>query len=361
MNAIYKLDALKVRQNFLSVQLEIYKNEHKLLTANEMFEGKHYVGLVFTKQPRSQPIKRRAKRAEKGPSKKMKAQFMFDVLFVTGAITTFEARKDSIVPSLTILEDARAKILRGSAVGIECVSLTWTEGGVSLAVVFPDGTQVIPSFVNVTLDGVLKIPHLGKQMEAQGMQCRNPNPVVITTNENQWEHAEGRLLRRQLFGDIDDDAQVSCGWTFFSNCLLEFFMRATRQDLLDCEMLDLDKASLLPQPQRSLSGSDLEYLHAKGFDKNPQVSLSQFQSFWEWFGPLSHQYRHNQVIRNLYLRGLIYGFISKDDCVKLLQNQKQGTFLIRSSESSTIGEFTLAFVNARLAVKHHKIDHKKLK
>lgn len=193
---------------------------------------------------------------------------------------------------------------------------------------------------------------------------------------------KGRLLRRQLFGDIEDDADVSCSWTFFSNCLSEFFMRATRQDLLDSELLvcffaclfvvfsfdlnlyhckDLEKASVLPQPQRSLRGSDLEYLHAKGFSKSEHISFKEFQLFWEWFGPLAHQYRHNQVIRNLYLRGLIYGFISKDDCVNLLHKQQQGTFLIRSSESSTIGEFTLAFVNARLAVKHHKIDHKKLK
>lgn len=63
----------------------------------------------------------------------------------------------------------------------------------------------------------------------------------------------------------------------------------------------------------------------------------------------------------MFLRGLIYGFVSKEQCVRVLKDLAPGTFLIRNSEHSAIGEFALAFVNAQHVVKHHKIDHKKLK
>lgn len=376
INAIYRLDSARLHALLVQEQLRVYHNERDALLAREPItdHGSRFVGAILVRQPRSQPIKRRAKRpSEKSASAKKtkKAQLQFDVKLIRGAVLSFDADLNSVIPRLSLLEDTRSKVLRGSEASIEMVAIQWIPEAsvVSISIVFPDGTQVVPSLLNVSVKGLLSGPYVGSNTNSELLltvvDTVNAKPLVITTNENQWEHAEARLMRRQMFGDVDEDRQppnsISVPWPYFSNVLTEFFMRATRQDITDAELLTPDKVLCLPQPMRSLTQADIAFLHERKFDRKSNISLADFITFWEWFGPLCHQYRHNQPIRTLFLRGLIFGFISKEDCVNVLSALEPGAFLIRNSERSTQGEFTLAFVNSRGQVKHHKIDHKKLK
>lgn len=202
IKAIYTVDSLRLMAAWLREQLLIFKHERDMLLTKEWVDPRKLVCLFFVSQPRAQPVKRRAKRPEKGASKQKKAQLVYEASLLCGAVTRYEPKLASVFPSLTILEDTRAKVLRGSQVNIEAVSVSWNQelSRVSVACAFPDGTQVLPSLVNIQLQGLFFGLDGGPQ-EIVISTC-NPVPIVVTTNESQWEHAEGRLLRRRLFGDL---------------------------------------------------------------------------------------------------------------------------------------------------------------
>jgi len=58
----------------------------------------------------------------------------------------------------------------------------------------------------------------------------------------------------------------------------------------------------------------------------------------------------------LWLKGLIFGFISKEEAEEILQKQPQGTFLLRFSERSA-GQFAVAYVKPVVDVKHYLIKN----
>ena len=103
-----------------------------------------------------------------------------------------------------------------------------------------------------------------------------------------------------------------------------------------------------------------KFLFTEKCNRQSQLLLSDFQMFWEWFGATCHHYRHNKGIRTLYLQGLIFGFVSKENCSLFLAQQRQGTFIIRNSQASNDGAFTLAYLNSNGLIRHSKIDPKKL-
>lgn len=106
------------------------------------------------------------------------------------------------------------------------------------------------------------------------------------------------------------NASVTVTWAQFSNSLMDFFMRATRQDLTDCSLQDPATSALFPNPQRELSNDDLAYIHERKFGGRPALRPAEFSEFWTWFGALSHQYRHNQVkyFRNVSVSIILTSF-----------------------------------------------------
>jgi hypothetical protein len=184
VNALYKVDSLKLRLTLVREQLRIYRSEMAYLAtrdastvqpevrwwrrppllADANMQG--FVCAVYVKQPRSQPVKRRApKKGDKGAQKnsnKTKAQFEYRVRVLTGAVVKFTPLPDALQSSLVLVsagfeqkdgldvdrvmqvEDNRAKLLRGSAVGLTLLSPVWSEGNslLSFAAIFSDGTQV---------------------------------------------------------------------------------------------------------------------------------------------------------------------------------------------------------------------------
>lgn len=57
---------------------------------------------------------------------------------------------------------------------------------------------------------------------------------------------------------------------------------------------------------------------------------------------------------------LVYGFVSKDDAKQILQNEPEGTFMVRFSDSYS-GKVALAYTKAdesgRVGVSHFLVDH----
>lgn len=223
---------------------------------------------------------------------------------------------------------------------------------------------MVPALLLVDVAGQVASPLLQGRYRTQ-CTTLNPNPVVVTTNENQWEHAEGRIIRREVFGDLLEDeatrTATTAPWTKMCNALRIFFLRCTRQDLIYDELLTSAQLQCLVQPLRDLSRADVAFLHERKMQGKAAVSVAEYEELWKWLGAFTHGYRHNHVLRAMLLKGLIYGLLSKEDCLTLLERQAPGTFLIRNSEQSSTGEFALAFVNAHHLVKHHKIDPKKLR
>jgi len=144
------------------------------------------------------------------------------------------------------------------------------------------------------------------------LESEPSHPFIVVTNESQWEYSEGALLKKDAF------PQPEVPWQHFANVLQVHYVRSTRQDLR--------------APARPLSLSDLQYIHQLQFKERTTVHQKDFDRFWTWLGRLIHKIRHQKPFSQLWLAGLVYGFISKDTAEQLLHDTPAGTFLIRFSE-----------------------------
>ncbi len=359
-------------------QLDIYRSEREMLmlrSPGHDEDGSRFVAAVFVRQPRSQPLKRAMKKSRPaggkagvGAVKKTKSLQMYEMRLLGGAVTSFAPNTKTLRVSVMQLEPGRIKGQKGTMLAAELQAVEWHEDGRSccVAVAFPDGTQVMPSLMNLELGGSVRLPlaHEGTgapiELSATSVSTCNALPIVVCTNENQWEQAEGRLLRRQVFGDSDSNS-VRAPWPLLANYLGEFFMRATRQDLLDSALLSPETLASMPVPQRCLSERDLAYLQRVKFRGNEHVSAGEYAAFFDWYGPPCHQLRHNATVRGLYLQGLIFGLADQRDCHELLDGRDPGYFLFYFNETSKMGDYCVAFVHANGRVLFHKIDAKKLR
>lgn len=151
-------------------------------------------------------------------------------------------------------------------------------------------------------------------------------PLIVITNESQWCYAEGKLIFHDAFGSSGADIQFA----LFANCLQQHFLKSTRQ--------------AIDAPRRALSPQDWHYIHQRFFDGASIISQTQASDFWSWFGGLVQTLRFKRHISQLWFDGLIFGIISKEDCLKELQSHELGTFLIRFSETFA-GLFAIAYVS----------------
>jgi len=165
------------------------------------------------------------------------------------------------------------------------------------------------------------------------------HPLVVITNESQWDRAAGALLKKELFAS----GQTSLGWVEFANVLQQHFLIATRQDLSN--------------PKRALSAYDLHYLHTKFFGGSPVVTSKSFDEFWEWFGKCVRELRYQKHIGSMWQGGLLFGFMERDGESAALYQKEPGTFIIRFSERH-VGQFTVAFVGTESPprIKHYLVQ-----
>jgi hypothetical protein len=180
---------------------------------------------------------------------------------------------------------------------------------------------------------------------AQGSEfelCSNmTQPFIVMTNESQFGDSAGKLLEQEGFG-----SKKSIPWLRFANLLQLHYLIATRQSL-----------SKIGRP---LTKTDLAYIWQLKFDRATDLTVAAVEEFWGWFGKLLHILRHQKPVPELWVKGFVFGFISKESANALLAGHAIGTFLIRFSEQSA-GQFAVACVakgktaGAAPTIKHHLV------
>jgi serine/threonine protein kinase len=102
--------------------------------------------------------------------------------------------------------------------------------------------------------------------------------------------------------------------------------------------------------------TDTKYLCLKELlDKNGEVSLDSFFNLLQWFGPMDNLLLKR--ITTLLKEKWFHGPITTEEAVKLLQDQKRGTFLIRFSTREP-GSFAISVAHKDKEVRHFRILHK---
>jgi len=165
---------------------------------------------------------------------------------------------------------------------------------------------------------------------------------IVMTNTKQWNEAQGVLIKDELF----KGKMVNISKHLFCNCLQKHYIDSTKQTL-DC-------------PSRPLWKSEFSFLFSrklgKSFDENITISQKDFDSFWNWFGPVLQKIRYHKHLLPLWNQGLIWGIIDKKEAEKQLKEYGAGTFLIRFSEGQA-GSLAIAYKQRRDYCRHYLIKN----
>jgi len=188
------------------------------------------------------------------------------------------------------------------------------ENGVAVFnnLIFPHGTR------KKAIHLKFKIPIKVGSMETL-IESKLSKPFIVKTNENQWQEAEGILLKMEAF-----EKENSVKWFKFCNALQRRYLYATKQDQI--------------HPARLLTEQDFVYIYHTKFNPNrsPSVSTSitpkQYDEFWKWFGPNLYKIRYQRHMIQLWTRGVICGFMNRNEAAEILQQAPTGTFIIRFPE-----------------------------
>lgn len=162
-------------------------------------------------------------------------------------------------------------------------------------------------------------------------------PFVVITNESQWGDSEGLLLRMSAFQDRE-----TITWEFMANVLQTHFLRSTRQDLAD--------------PERPLSLNDLNYLARTQFNNRRVLNKTDLEEFWKWFGLACRRIRHQIPFHTLWMKGLVFGFITRKETEELLRDEPCGVFIVRFSESNA-GKVVVSYVKHNDTLKVNEVTH----
>jgi len=213
---------------------------------------------------------------------------------------------------------------------------------------FPEGTR--KKVIRVKFSGTVQVTLPNGNIQDILLDSAPTAPIIVKTNENQWDEAEGILLNKLVFGDSE---QVS--WCRFCNILQHRYLQATKQD---------------PQnPERPLYLPDFNYMFQCRFGgedctsvpvRETLITTKQYTRFWEWFGKGLHKIRYQRHLCDLWKRGLIFGFIARVEAEEALRCTKPGDFLIRFSERC-VGQFAVAYVmqdanTSQKKVRHYLVD-----
>ncbi|KAH3743472.1 transcriptional repressor [Pelomyxa schiedti] len=150
-------------------------------------------------------------------------------------------------------------------------------------------------------------------LQSRVIESDPSRPFVIITNSVQWRDSEGILMKMDLFGDLNE-----VPWSKFANLLQTYYLVATRQSQ--------------ERPTRPLSIQDLEYLRNVKLGREGAITIPIFEKFWDWFGAGLEKIRHQKNLCTLWVKGFIYGFITKEDSETLLRSQEEGVAVIRLSD-----------------------------
>jgi hypothetical protein len=212
------------------------------------------------------------------------------------------------------------------------------ESGVALfdKLVFNVGTNCRP----VQLKFRLSLSMGPSISQVESLPC---DPCISITNTKQWEEAQGILLKKDIYS-----GRAEIPVALFCNTIQMSFMKAIRQDPI--------------KARRILSIEDFQYFIItrlnKPFLMQEMITGKDFDRFWEWFGPILQKMHHHKIYVQLWMTGLLWGFISTSSAQKILSYREPGTFLLRWVDHCD-GRLAVSY-KADQEVKHFDIDTKEL-
>jgi len=215
---------------------------------------------------------------------------------------------------------------------------TTVENGLALfdKLVFNVGTNCRP----VQLKFKLSLSIGSNVFQVESLPC---DPCIAITNTKQWEEAQGILLKKDIFS-----GRAEIPVALFCNSIQMSFMRAIRQDPM--------------KVRRILSLDDFQFFITtklgKPFILSENLTGKDFDRFWEWFGPILQKMHHHKIYVQLWMTGLLWGFISMNEAAKLLSYREPGTFILRWVDHSD-GRLAVSYKTDQ-EVKHFDIDTKEL-
>jgi len=291
---------LQIQQNML----ELYRRELVVLTNPSIVEP--LIMLVIEDQPIPQVI-------FKGKS----LEDRYTLKLLTSSNVTFPADTDRVKCHIVSEERSwkTAKPLENDETALDIPTRVATFHQLKLQV----STRM--SMVNLKFVLMQTKGNKAQPVAQSELSC----PLIVITNESQWCDAAGKLVLSDSFGN---ESEVS--WAQFANGLHRHFLKATKQEPL--------------RPVRGIKAHEFEYFHRKFFGGQPTVSTVQFSKFWGWFGHITLSLRFKRHVGTMWLSGLIYGLLTKGESTTALQNEIEGSFLIRFSESYP-GLFAVAYVS----------------
>jgi len=227
---------------------------------------------------------------------------------------------------------------KGNNTGLMRGHQTPIESGVALfdKLVFNVGTNCRPVQLKFRLS--LSVGPSISQIES--LPC---DPCISITNTKQWEEAQGILLKKDIYS-----GRAEIPVALFCNTIQLSFMKAIRQDPM--------------KVRRILSMEDFQYFIitrlGKPFLMQEMITGKDFDRFWEWFGPILQKMHHHKIYVQLWMTGLLWGFISIPASQKILSYREPGTFLLRWVDLCD-GRLAVSY-KAEQEVKHFDIDTKEL-
>ncbi|XP_072511144.1 signal transducer and activator of transcription 2 isoform X3 [Notamacropus eugenii] len=199
-----------------------------------------------------------------------------------------------------------------------------------------EGLLVVTEELHI-INFTVKYSYQGLKLELK----TNSLPVVIISNMNQLPSAWASILWFNLLSSDPQNQQFFCNppkapWTVLGPALSWQFSSCTERGL-DQEQLNMLKKKLFEKEHKKESQLSLSW---PAFAK--QDSPPGKMPFWTWLDKILDLV-HNHL-KDIWKDGLIKGFVTRAQALKLLKKNLPGTFLLRFSETSLEGGITCSWV-----------------
>jgi hypothetical protein len=175
------------------------------------------------------------------------------------------------------------------------------------------------------------VPHVvpSATVHAIDLQCVTAPLIASAGDSLALVAALGALIQRVAF-TTTHDAQPYAHWNVLVQAINGAFVRSVRP---------------VAVAARGLSKEDIDYLHARFFERRRNVTVAMFQRFWDWFGPVLHSLRYRRHMATLWASGFISGLVTRHETDRRLSSSGLvvGTFCLRFSESEP-GAITISKV-----------------
>lgn len=371
---LYMALSLKDRCANVLQKCQVLKNEELYNERSHQVEPQELISLVWETQPLARSFKN--KNRARATFKKKKGHCSLHAQLVkapgvkfraTSSVTAYfylnldepsigawgkKKTKKSTAPARNrqstkrTAEDALAPKDQRTDVQIQNNVANLEDDRVSFNFRFPAGTRNKPCSIRLHVRGVIETSD-GAQCEVD-VVSEPTHRFIVTTNECQYEGAELKLMAMEMYPHAGQD---TCSWARFVNALNVRWMRVTRQES--------ESSVALVNVDRTLTVEDMDYITRHFFDELPKrVAYAELVSFYDFFGKVTHVYRHNGAMRQLLLQGLVWGFLSKQGASELLGKLQAGSFVIRASDSEP-GSFVISWNDGEsVEVRHALLESK---